>query len=106
MKLDEAARELGRLTGRTTAGARSSLERDPEALHPLIDRAAEPERGELLALQQQLRDRTPKKQSDPAETNPGIPEADPPIPGPNPLEGADKPQEDPKPTPKPRKPRK
>lgn len=54
MNLNEAAFELGRLSGRTTAGALEAIQHDPDALQPLIDGAADPRRADLLALRTQL----------------------------------------------------
>lgn len=53
-RISDAARALGRVSGRTTAGALEEIQRNPSAMDAVIDRAADPQRGELLEVRDEL----------------------------------------------------
>ncbi len=52
-----AAKELGRLSGFTTAGALMQIAAEPGKLDSLIDAAAEPHKTELMAVKAELQSR-------------------------------------------------
>jgi hypothetical protein len=75
-RISDAARALGRVSGRTTAGALEEIQRNPSALDAVIDRAADPQRGDLVEVRDELTKRLGSRKKPPGKPKPSDTPAD------------------------------